>query len=54
MTEVVVDHTDPSHGTYNGGTCDECDWCVRCEKITLWNAEVCRECGRVWGEKDER
>lgn len=47
---VVIDHTDRAHGTYEDGTCDDCDWCARCGAVTLYDGERCTVCGRKWGE----
>jgi RNA polymerase subunit RPABC4/transcription elongation factor Spt4 len=29
--------------------CDHTDYCRDCDRITVWNGEVCAVCGRVWG-----
>ena len=28
------------------------DWCLHEEAVTDWDGEVCRSCGRVWGESE--
>lgn len=32
-------------------SCRLCDWCTRCERVTAWSGEACRECGRIWGHE---
>jgi len=31
-------------------SCQECDYCSRCERVTAYNGETCTVCGREWGE----
>jgi hypothetical protein len=49
---VRVNHNDPAHGIYEDGTCNLCDWCSRCEAVTVYTGESCSQCGRAWGEGD--
>jgi hypothetical protein len=30
---------------------DDTDWCSRCDETTVWDGEVCTQCGRVWGSE---
>ena len=47
-----INHSDPNHTANEDGTCELCDWCPACEKITEYDGETCTKCGREWGYDD--
>lgn len=34
-------------------SCNKCDYCADCKRVTEWSGEVCAKCGRVWGTRDD-